>query len=181
MNDHNCVNILEELYMKNSNHSSNLNQASYLCGSVKTYFTKLCGLIFVALLISSCGQANLTPLSTGATILAFGDSLTFGVGAKSDQSFPSVLSSLSGFEVINAGSSGETTSQGVKRFKSLLQTHQPELVILLEGGNDILRNHDLQLTKQNLATMIELAKAQQVSVILIGVPERKLFSDSAPL
>ncbi len=115
----------------------------------------LFSLIPCILILSACSEPKLKSLDNNATILAFGDSLTFGVGAKANNDYPSVLSQLTGLTVINAGISGETTFQGVKRFEGLLVQHNPELVILLEGGNDILRNLDLNQTKQNLAQMIK--------------------------
>ena len=97
------------------------------------------------------------------------------------QSYPSVLARLSGKTVINAGVSGETTAQGLKRLPEWLEKHTPELLILLEGGNDILQNRDSMLIKQDLQQMIEIARHYGVQVVLLGVPEKRLFSDSAPL
>ena len=54
-------------------------------------------------------------------------------------------------------------------------------MILLEGGNDILRNQNLAQAQANLAAMIELAHARNIQVVLIGVPEKSLFSSSAPM
>jgi lysophospholipase L1-like esterase len=84
-------------------------------------------------------------------------------------------------EVINAGVSGEVTTSGQTRLPQILDTHTPDLLILLEGGNDILRNHDLNQTKTNLAAMIESAHAHGVEVVLIGVPEKNLFSAVASI
>jgi len=127
----------------------------------------------------SCNEPKLPPLSQEATIIAFGDSLTFGIGSKNGNTYPKYLTDSSGYKVINSGISGETTSQGLKRFQAILDKHSPELVILLEGGNDILRNQAANKIKQNLAEMIEIALQDHIAVILIGVPEKKLFSDSA--
>jgi len=135
----------------------------------------------VALCLQACGRVELNPLPEDGVILAFGDSLTVGVGAEKSESYPSILSSLCGCEVVNAGVSGELTSEGLKRLDKLLVNSRVDLLILLEGGNDILRNKNLVQTKQNLAQMIQLAKAYAIEVVLIGVPEKKLFSDSAPL
>ncbi len=137
-------------------------------------------LAFIFLLIG-CSENKLSPLGQNATILAFGDSLTFGVGARLNESYPKILAELTNLNVVNAGISGETTAQGLARFSSQLDKYQPQLVILLEGGNDILRGHDLNNTKQNLALMISLAKERQIELLLIGVPEKKLFSNSADL
>ena len=136
----------------------------------------------LALFIQGCdSQKALTRVSTEATILAFGDSLTKGVGTTKQHSYPSVLAQLSGRKVVNAGISGEVTEQGLARLADVIAETNPDLMILLQGGNDILRNHNLQQTKQNLAAMIALAKEQGVQLVLIGVPQKQLFSDVAPL
>ncbi|NNM14640.1 MAG: arylesterase, partial [Gammaproteobacteria bacterium] len=95
---------------------------------------------FWIIILAACGAKPLSPLSQNATIVAFGDSLTQGVGTTRDKSYPAVLAEISGRNVINAGISGETTTEGLGRFASVLEQNAPELVILIEGGNDILRN-----------------------------------------
>ncbi|MGS0674882.1 arylesterase [Shewanella sp. 0m-4] len=133
------------------------------------------------LLLQACSGASIPPLSDNARILAFGDSLTYGVGASKGQDYPSQLASLSGFEVINAGVSGETTTGGAARLASLLDKHSPELLILLEGGNDFLRNHAITTTKSNLAAMIEMAQSKQIPVLLVAVPQKSLFLSASPI
>lgn len=133
------------------------------------------------LLLSACGEPPLAPLPPQATILAFGDSLTAGVGAGPAYSYPSVLAELSGRRVINAGVSGETTGAGRLRLPDLLDAHRPDLLLLLEGGNDILRNHDPAATKANLAAMLDDAARRDVPTVLIAVPQKSLFSNAAPL
>lgn len=144
----------------------------------------IASVILLALLISVSGcseQVELRYLQPDSTILAFGDSLTQGVGSTGDGDYPHQLQQLSGRKVINAGVSGEVSAEGLQRLPELLSQYQPALLILLEGGNDILRNRDKAQLKQNLAQMIELAQQQNVDVVLVAVPEKKLFSDSAPL
>ena len=137
-------------------------------------------LVLAALFLVGCSSSKLDPLESGDVIVAFGDSLTLGVGTHSENSYPSVLAGLSGFEVINAGVSGETTSEGLKRLPQVLDEYSPSLLILLEGGNDILRNKPYDQIESNLDSMISEAKSRGVQVVLIGVPEKKLFSSSAP-
>ncbi len=139
-------------------------------------------LFILTLFLQGCSdkQKPLSRLSTEATILAFGDSLTAGVGTEKQHSYPSVLSRLSGRKVVNAGISGEVTAQGLARMADVIAKTNPDLIILLEGGNDILGNHNLQKTKQNLTAMIGLAKEQGVQLVLVGVPKKQLFSDVAP-
>lgn len=138
-------------------------------------------LLSALLLLGACGDSGptLAPLPDDATLLAFGDSLTVGVGAKPAQSYPAVLQELSGRRVINAGVSGETTSGGLPRLRDVLPQAQPDLLLLLEGGNDILRSVAPTRTRGNLEAMVEFAQSQGVPVVLIGVPNKLLFSDSA--
>jgi len=153
----------------------------------KILFNQQSGTVFLFLFLlvlqlAGCSEPKrLKDLEQNAIILAFGDSLTAGVGTTPPNDYPSVLSELTGLRVINAGVPGETSAQGVKRLPVLLEEFQPNLLILLEGGNDILRNKDKIQLKQNLAEMIGFAQKRGIDVVLIGVPERKLFSDSAPL
>ena len=115
-------------------------------------------------------------------IVAFGDSITYGYGAKPDHSYPSILQKLSGIDVVNAGRNGETTAEGLKRLPVILKRHKPDLLILCEGGNDFLQGVDEVQIKENLRTMIQEAKGEGVEVVLIAVPRLTLFGlDDAPL
>ncbi|WP_223670611.1 GDSL-type esterase/lipase family protein [Kangiella shandongensis] len=134
----------------------------------------------LVLLVGSCGSDNsLAPLSANDVVVAFGDSLTDGVGASKGKSYPEILASLTGLNVVNEGVSGETTIEGLQRLPSVLQKHQPKLVILMEGGNDILRNMSKAQAKKNLAQMIQKIRQSGAQVVMLGIPEKKLFSDSA--
>jgi len=133
------------------------------------------------LLLQACSKAKLEYIPETGVIIAFGDSLTTGVGTQAEYSYPSVLAELSGREVLNAGVSGEVTADGLVRLRSLLEETTANLLILIEGGNDILRNQDLNQSKRNLAQMIELTQSHGMDVVLVGVPEKRLFSSSAPM
>ncbi len=138
--------------------------------------------VFVALVLSGCGEPapQLGEIPADGTILAFGDSLTLGVGTDRASSYPTVLAKLSGRRVINSGVSGETTAAGLDRLPDVLRETAPDVLILLEGGNDILRGRDYADIRRDLDAMLELAQRQDVPVVLIGVPEKSLFSDAAP-
>jgi acyl-CoA thioesterase-1 len=142
--------------------------------------TGVCLLLAGLVLLTSCSDPRLSAVPPAGTVLAFGDSLTAGVGASAVESYPTVLAELSGRKVINAGVSGETTTAGLQRLPGLMTQHEPDLLILIEGGNDILRNQPFSAIRDNLADMIETAQQQGIPVVLIGVPEKKLFSSSAP-
>jgi len=138
-------------------------------------------LIGIILLLTGCGGAELQALNKGDVIVAFGDSLTAGKGVTPEHAYPAVLTKLSGFEVVNAGISGETTEEGLLRLERVLIEENPALLILFEGGNDILQNKDLSLTKANLNDMIVMAKEADIQVALVGVPLKKIFSNTAEL
>lgn len=80
------------------------------------------------------------PPSSGP-IIAFGDSLTAGVGATAGQDYVSQLSRKSGVPIINAGISGNTTRDAAARLQSDVLSRNPSVVIVWLGGNDILQRH----------------------------------------
>lgn len=143
--------------------------------------------LFLALLIlflSACDKPTpvFEKMSQDAVILAFGDSLTYGTGALQNADYPSVLSKLSSLEVINDGVPGEISGDGVKRLPSLLDEYQPELLILIHGGNDMLRKIPQQQTINNLKQMIAEARQRNIKVIMMGVPKPSLLlMDSAEI
>lgn len=140
-------------------------------------------LIFlILLLLTGCSRdvPQLLPLEQDAVILAFGDSLTYGTGAKANNSYPAVLERLSGHTVINAGIPGEQTAQGLSRLPAELEEYQPALLILCHGGNDMLRRKSVAAMQANLEKMIGMAKSRGIQVVLLGVPEPAIFGlDSA--
>ncbi len=139
------------------------------------------GFLLLALMVNACGEKPLEVIAPNSTILAFGDSLTFGKGVNKQHSYPNVLSKISGYKVVNVGISGEKTQQGLARLARVIKKHQPSLLILLEGGNDILQSVDLKITKRNLSKMIQLAQAKGIKVMLLGVPKRGLFLRTAKI
>ena len=143
--------------------------------------TKVPYLVLLLLLLGGCQRDEPLAVPSQGVILAFGDSLTVGQGAAPNDSYPRVLAQLSGRVVINAGRSGETTEQGLRRLPFVLEDSQPSIMILLEGGNDIIRNISHTRIKKNLRAMIELAHQKGVTVVLIGVPNKNLLLSPASL
>jgi acyl-CoA thioesterase-1 len=108
------------------------------------------------------------------TLLVYGDSLSAFYGIEQEQGWVNLLKSKLRSEklpvdVVNGSVSGETTTGGLARLPAMLDSYQPELLILELGGNDGLRGLPLDLMRENLASMIDLAKASGAEVILTGI------------
>ncbi|MCK5925508.1 MAG: arylesterase [Methylococcales bacterium] len=133
---------------------------------------------FLCFILPACDintEKQLKPLSENAVILAFGDSLTYGVGTGKKTNYPAVLAKLSGHTVINKGVSGEKTKAGLKRLPKILDKYKPELMVLIHGGNDILKKMPSQNTIDNLTQMIKAAKQRNIQVVMLGVPSFKVL------
>jgi lysophospholipase L1-like esterase len=136
--------------------------------------------ILCCLAVTGCDPVpKIESLGDDAVILAFGDSLTFGTGAGKHQAYPAQLQALISRTVINAGIPGEVSHTGLRRLPTLLKQHQPDLVIICHGGNDILRRQDLRQTSSNIQQMIDISRSHGAEVILVGVPEFGIFLTSA--
>ena len=130
----------------------------------------------LVLFLAACDRAPTLPkLNSHDVIVAFGDSLTHGTGASRDTAYPAVLAALTGRTVINAGVPGDTTSTGLQRLPEVLAEHRPRLVLLCLGGNDMLRKQPEAATENNLRLLVQTIRASGAEVVLIGVPEPKLF------
>lgn len=123
-------------------------------------------------LLAGCGRAPRgVAVPAGATVLALGDSLTWGTGATPGTSYPAVLAGLTGWEVVNAGVPGDTSAGALERLPGLLEEHAPRLVIVGIGGNDFLRRVAPAQTQENLRAICLQAAAAGAQVLVVGVPE----------
>ncbi len=110
---------------------------------------------------------------TRPRIVAFGDSLTAGLGVQADESYPAQLQRRLDdlkypYRVINAGVSGDTTAGGLRRVPWILN-NKPELVILELGANDGLRGLSIDQTKSNLRQIVERLREAGAAVVLAGM------------
>jgi lysophospholipase L1-like esterase len=136
-------------------------------------------IVALCLLLNACGRAqpNLPALGTDDVVLAFGDSITYGVGAgSSGETYPEVLAELIARPVVRDGVPGEVTAEGLARLPASLDEYRPKLLLLCLGGNDMLRQIPQQETAANLRAMVRLARDRGIAVVLIGVPMPRLFS-----
>lgn len=130
-------------------------------------------LVLAALALAACGgsKAKLEKLERNDVVLAFGDSLTFGTGARTEESYPAALEREIGIKIVNAGVPGETSAQGLERLPGVLEDVQPKLMILCHGGNDFLRRLDEAQAARNVRAMIMLARSKGVAVVLLATPK----------
>jgi acyl-CoA thioesterase-1 len=111
------------------------------------------------------------------TIVALGDSLTAGFGLSRQQAYPALVAEkmrAAGyeFEVVNAGSSGDTTAGGLRRLPAILRAHQDIDIFIVELGiNDVLRGVDLGQIRENLQAIIDQTRARHpnVAVVVAGM------------
>jgi acyl-CoA thioesterase I len=151
-------------------------------GRSRLHFTAAVAAPLLALgILAGCGARTpaLPRLPPDAVVLAFGDSLTAGVGANPGESYPSRLEALIGRRVVSSGVPGETSAAGLARLPAALEEAKPHLVILCEGGNDFLQKLDEVQAANNIRAMVRLAKSRGAQVLLVGVPRPGLLPSPA--
>ena len=135
-----------------------------------------------ALAAAGCGdRARVAALPPGATVVALGDSLTYGTGATPDTSYPAFLAAATRWNVVNAGVPGDTAEAGCARLPPLVDEHRPALVLVVLGGNDILRQRGARALKDGLAACVRAAAAAGAPLVLLAVPTFGVtgFTDAA--
>jgi acyl-CoA thioesterase-1 len=126
-----------------------------------------------------CTARREPPLARGSTVLAFGDSLTFGTGAEPEAAYPVRLAATTGWQVTNAGRPGATTADGIATLGPALAQARPAAVLLGLGGNDFLRGLPADQTHANLVAMVRECRSAGARVLLIAVPRPSLLAAAA--
>lgn len=129
--------------------------------------------LILACALTACSRKPPTAaaVAAGSSVLALGDSITFGTGADSAAAYPARLAALTGWNVVNAGVPGNTAAQAAERLPALLVEHQPALVIISAGGNDFLRRVPAAETELALRSAITCARDAGAQVLLVAVPQ----------
>ena len=103
------------------------------------------------------------PATGEKRVVFFGDSIT--------DMWP-IANAFPGKPYVNRGIAGQTTSQMLVRFRSDVVTLAPKVVVILAGTNDIAGNTgpiSLEDIQGNFATMVEIARAHGIRVVLSSV------------
>jgi acyl-CoA thioesterase-1 len=136
--------------------------------AMKLLHLRVCAAAFALMMLA------INPAHAAKNILILGDSLSAGYGIAVAQSWPSLLQqelqrTQSGFNIVNASISGETTFGGKQRIRALLQQHRPAIVVVALGANDGLRGHNLTDTESNLGNIIAASHRRSARVLLVGM------------
>lgn len=127
--------------------------------------------LVLMLVLAGCSSNKHEIIAPGSKVLVIGDSITAGYGLAPDQAWTARLASGTGWQVINAGVSGDTTRGGIDRLPALLDDHLPVAVIIELGGNDMLRRHSIATISSNLEAMIDLIEARRMRPVLMAIPQ----------
>jgi acyl-CoA thioesterase-1 len=119
------------------------------------------------------------------TIVALGDSLTAGFGLSRKQAWPALVAEkmrTAGyeFEVVNAGSSGDTTAGGLRRLPAILRAHKKIDIFFLELGiNDAFRGVPIEQVRSNLESIIDQVRGRQpkAAIVIAGMQLPNVSSD----
>jgi acyl-CoA thioesterase-1 len=128
--------------------------------------------LFALFSLQSAEPAKRDP-SDVITIVALGDSLTAGYGLSRKQAWPALIAEKMReagyeFEVVNAGSSGDTTTGGLRRLPALLRAHKKIDIFILELGiNDAFRGVPIEQVRSNLQAIIDQVRARHPNVAIV--------------
>ena len=120
--------------------------------------------------VAGCGsEPQQDTLPAGSTVVALGDSLTYGYGANPKTAYPTVLAELSKWNVVNAGVNGDTSADVLTRVNEITEQN-PDLVLLGVGGNDVLQRSAPDTTRANIIATIDTLQSNNIDVVLIAEP-----------
>lgn len=116
-------------------------------------------------------QLAVASVQSTQRILVLGDSLSAAYGIQVEDGWVNLMRKelADHYTVINASISGETSGGGLRALPRLLEEHQPNVVIIELGANDGLRGFPINILKQNLSQMIQLAQNAGAQVMLAGM------------
>jgi len=152
-------------------------------------FWHLMLVVGMAIWLSACdGDKGVEPVAiddgsaiawkAGNSIVCMGTSLTFGYGSgckmfpqppscDADSAYPALLQERLRLPVVNLGVPLSTSGDGLGRLERVFE-HDPALVILEYGGNDLIRGIGVATARANMVTMIEAIRRRGVQVALLS-------------
>ncbi len=122
----------------------------------------------VVALFAACRDLPPNLDSRGTTIVCFGDSITAGVGADGAPTYPDLLAQRLDADVVNAGYPGATAADLLARLPEAL-AHDPWLVIVEAGGNDMLRRVPVAETEAAVRGLVQGVLAAGAVPMLVEI------------
>jgi lysophospholipase L1-like esterase len=102
-------------------------------------------------------------------MVCHGDSLTEGADLEKNYTWPHLVENNIKVTVINSGIGGDTSGGLLSRFYQDVVQHQPELVLILGGTNDLWWDLDINLILANVFAMACQAQYRNI-VPIVGLP-----------
>ena len=137
---------------------------------------KFPGIIFALIMMAVMLAGAPSARAEGQVIVAFGDSITAGLGVNEQEAWPAVAQKILAekglaITIVNAGVSGDTTAGGKARLAWSLDgaSPKPGFAIVALGGNDALRALTPENSYQNLDAIILALKKRNMPVLLAGM------------
>lgn len=100
-------------------------------------------------------------------IVFIGDSIINGFPLKRSVCFVSLFREKTGFEVINKGENGETSSAILSRFEKDVLNHKPDEVAIMCGGNDFYFSKPAEKVFNTILEMAEIAIEADIKPIIL--------------
>jgi len=128
-------------------------------------------MVFIMFMSCTDGKDRSTS-NTVPALVCFGNSLTAGHGATTpgvddkERSYPAFLQEKINIPVINAGVSGDTTAQGLSRVHDDVLSHNPRIVIIELGANDLFQGIPLSTTRDNLQKIINMVQSENRKIYI---------------
>ena len=102
-------------------------------------------------------------------VIAFGDSLVFGIGTTTGNNFVSVLAQRLSISIRNAGFPGDTTASALARLPNSVLSRRPSLVIVLLGANDLFENVPVVQRVNNIRSILQQIRTNGAKAVLVGL------------
>ena len=136
---------------------------------IRRLLAPVVALILAGVALSPGCSKNPGGPSTATAVVAFGDSITFGIGTTGDNDYVAVLSRRVGVTIVNSGVPGATTGSALDQLDARVIMHHPKIVIVLLGGNDILQNVPVPTRVGNITAIVQRIRGSGAAVILVGL------------
>lgn len=130
---------------------------------------KMMAILTASVLLTGCGQPNVSKLVSSDKIVVIGDDITVGTGGKGTN-FPEEMGTMIGHWVVNAGVPNETSITAKGKLEQLLSKEMPSHLMIALGAVDMRNGVDDSIIQANIDEIVKTAKANNVVPIVVGVP-----------